>query len=270
MEMAGPIGVAGIRRERTGAWLQVTAPRGFAWTEVTIPIRRLPAGLDGVRMVVLGDTHLTPRWHGVYEELLAKIAEADADLILFTGDLVDNKRDPRPGLATARRLVEGLRSRLGTYATLGNHDGHLLAPHLVDWGVNVIDTGRTVVPINGETIELIGLPGVDRAELTADFLRSMPSRRGGVPRIVLSHYPDHIERTRCLRADVKVSGHTHGGQICLPGGFPILKHDDLPRRLISGVHWLDPTWLIVTRGMGFTELPVRMFCPAETMVVKLK
>jgi predicted MPP superfamily phosphohydrolase len=66
-----------------------------------------------------------------------------------------------------------------------------------------------------------------------------------------------------LDADFFLAGHTHGGQICLPGGWPLITHDRMPRRYSKGIFRFDGTWYIVSRGFGFAGVPVRINCPAE-------
>ena len=100
--------------------------------------------------------------------------------------------------------------------------------------------------------------------------QARPSPHGArTVRIVLSHYPDHLLRTRHLHPDLFLCGHTHGGQVCLPGGYPILRHDSSPRRLCTGIHWIERTWMVVNRGFGFSGMPVRLFCPAEVLDLRL-
>jgi hypothetical protein len=83
----------------------------------------------------------------------------------------------------------------------------------------------------------------------------------------MSHYPDQFHRAKPLAADFFLAGHTHGGQICLPGGIPIITHDRMPRRYASGIHRLGETWYIVSRGMGYASLPLRVNCPSEVAEV---
>jgi hypothetical protein len=145
------------------------------------------------------------------------------------------------------------------------------APRLANGNVTLLNGERRVVQRNGRAIELIGMPGCVREHLTPQWLSEMAqhARQPGVPRIVLSHYPDNIRPIRPLAADVMLSGHTHGGQICLPGGVPIIRHDSLPRRYVKGPHLIDGTWLVPNRGLGFTTLHIRLFCPSEVIEIEL-
>lgn len=227
--------------------------------------------MQSLRILHITDLHLRGRWQTTYDDLVRGIEMSQPDLLLFTGDFVDNKKNHLPALPHLFRLLEGFRARLGCFGILGNHDRYALAPKLAH-NVRLIDSERILLPIEGGTIELIGLPGVDRRDLTTAFVESIPPRdqqQPGTVRIVLSHFPDHLLKTQSLRPDLFLAGHTHGGQICLPGMVPILRHDQLPRKLCSGIHKVGHTWLIVNRGIGTTGLTLRVFCPPEALEVRL-
>jgi predicted MPP superfamily phosphohydrolase len=144
-----------------------------------------------------------------------------------------------------------------------------MAPPLEGTNVALLDGRREVVYRGGAPIELIGLPGVDRRDLSPALVDAMPPREPGMLRVVLSHYPDHLRRTEALQPDLFLTGHTHGGQICLPGGAAIIRHDKLPRPMYAGLHHVDRTWLVVNRGLGFSGPAVRLFCPAEVIELRL-
>lgn len=257
-------------RPARGPWLQIGSPRGFEVNRVELPVPGWPAALDGLRLAHLSDLHLRGRWSGVYDAVIEAVNSADADLVLFTGDLVEAKVDHRAALPHARRIMTSLRSRAGTFVTTGNHDGDLLGPRLGAWGVTRLDGRRIRVARGDGAVELIGLPGVNRCDLDDASVLRANHREDGAPRLVLSHFPDAVRRLRPLRPAVVFAGHTHGGQICLPGGRALLSHDSLPRRLVSGVHRVGATWLVVTRGLGFAQRRIRLFCPAEMLIVTLR
>jgi len=254
---------------RRGPWIQLGYPDGFAQTRLHVQIPCLPSPIQGLRIIHLSDFHARRGWWKAYDELIHWVNES-GDLVLFTGDLIDDKRDYRPALPTIQRLLRGFRTRLGTYIILGNHDGSLVAPHLPPLGVNCIDGQYMRLAVDSAEIELIGLPGVHRRDLDPQALFNLPPRTMGVPRLILAHYPDQIRLVRPLHPDLYLTGHTHGGQVCLPGGWPILRHDSLPARLCTGVHCHEQTWLIVNRGFGFSGPRVRLFCPAEAIQIVLE
>jgi predicted MPP superfamily phosphohydrolase len=252
-----------------GPWLQYRVPHGFEWNRYALPIAGLPPELEGFRVVQITDLHLRNFWSDVYDQLIERVRKESPDLILLTGDFVESKRKPLPAVPFVRKLVSGLQARLGCFGILGNHDRHHLAPHLKGLPMTLLDRECRRIEVNGAELELLALPGVDRKELTQALLDSYPPRTFGVPRLVLAHFPDHLRKVAALKPDIYFAGHTHGGQICLPNGFSPVRHDSLPRHLCKGVHRAANTWLVVSRGMGFTNISLRLFCPAEVVEVTL-
>ena len=237
-----------------------------------LPIRSLPSPLEGFRILHLSDMHFNWAYHPAYDDLHAHVRDDPPDLIFITGDFVEDKIDHRPTWPRVERFLSGLRSRGGIFTVTGNHDGDLIAPRLARLGVRVITTDALRLDIDGAALELIGLAGVKRRDVSSDYLQSIPPKRPDVPRIVLAHFPDLIRRISHLRADIVLAGHTHGGQVCLPGGVAIIRHDKLPRRFASGLHRVgtdNETWLVVSRGMGFSRYAIRLFCPAQVVEITL-
>ncbi|MBC8107208.1 MAG: metallophosphoesterase [Anaerolineae bacterium] len=256
-------------------WIQVYTSKNFQWNQYDLPIRSLPPALDGFRILHLTDIHLRPTWRGVYDELFARIDHDPPDIILFSGDVIEHQFNHRPTLPIAQRFLQGLHSRLGTWVTLGNHDGDLLGPHIEPFGARFIngrfvrleDRGR-----DNATIELIGVPGVARADAADGLLRRLPPREPNSLRIALSHFPDTLDEllSPLAQSDIILSGHTHGGQICLPGGAPIIRHTALPRKYVTGIHRFGDTWMVIGRGFGFATWQIRLFCPAEVIELNLR
>jgi uncharacterized protein len=253
-------------------WLQLARLSGLEWTRVELPVPNLPPAVEGLRVLHLTDFHLRRRWYKAFDTMLSRIADDPPDLLLSTGDYVEDKKDYRPALPLVLRLVAGFRARLGCFGIVGNHDGPRLASELDGTNLTMIVGRRHVVEVGdggGAGVELIGIPGVKRKDLDPGFIPSQPPRRHRLLRIVLSHFPDHLKRAKSLEADLFLAGHTHGGQVCLPGRVPIIKHDSLARRLCRGVHRVGQTWLVVGRGMGFSGLPLRAFCPPQAIELVL-
>jgi predicted MPP superfamily phosphohydrolase len=258
------------RRPAHGPWLQVGSSRGFEWHRAELAIPDLPAELAGLRILHISDFHAWAHWDPGYDQLIERVKSQRPDMILFTGDFVDCKHDYTPAMPVVQRVMEGLTSRLGTYVILGNHDDDLLAASLGGWGLHQVHGRRICLESGAATIELIGIGGLERRDLDPRFIASIPPKKPGSVRIVLSHFPDTLRRVGGLRPDLFLAGHTHGGQICLPGGRPISSHDSLPRRFSRGIHHIAGTWLVVNRGFGFSSLlRVRTFCPAEVIEMTL-
>lgn len=252
-----------------GPWLEIGGPHGFEWARYELPVPGLPPQFEGLRIAHLSDLHIRKKWRGQLDDLIHRIRGEAPDLILITGDFVESKRNHAPALPHVLRFVGQLKAPLGCFGTLGNHDRYTLEQELDDSGVALIEGRRHVIEWDEAELELIGLPGVEREDLTPQVLDRFPPRQFGMPRIVLSHFPDHLKKAAVLRPDLFLAGHTHGGQICLPGGYPILRHDSLPRRLCRGVHRVADTWLVVSRGLGSTDLPLRLFCPPQVIELTL-
>jgi uncharacterized protein len=259
-----------VNCERPGPFLQLFSAKGFEWTIAQIPIPALPDELDGFRILHISDIHARRRWDPAYDDLIGRVLSDPPDLIAFTGDYVENKHDHRRTLPIVRRLVNSLKSRLGAVTILGNHDGDLLGPPLASLNVTPIDHRRLTLHSGSATLELIGIAGVERRDFDREFLQSLGNKPPNTVRIAMCHYPDLIRRCRFLGADLFLAGHTHGGQVCMPGRVPIIRHDSLPARLIHGIHRAYDTWLVVNRGLGFSALPIRLFCPAEVIEIHLR
>ncbi len=256
-------------------WIQLYTSKHFQWNRYDLPIRSLAPALEGFRILHLTDVHVRPTWRRVYDELFERIDRDPPDIILFSGDVIEHQFNHRPSLATAERFLRGLHARLGTWVTIGNHDGDLIGPHIERFGARSLH-GRFVRLQDGTrdnaTIELLGVPSVGRSDANEGFLRRIPQRAPEALRIVLSHFPDALPQIIApeLQPNIILAGHTHGGQICLPGGVPIIRHTTLPARYITGLHRFGDTWLVIGRGFGFATWQIRTFCPAEVIELTLR
>ncbi len=261
----------GLRRRPSaaGPWFQYGDSNGFEWNTYQLAVPGWPAALAGFRLVHLSDLHCRTAWQTAYDDLFDRLALHEPDLLVVTGDVVDDILRPNRCLPVARRLLAGLHARLGVWGQLGNHDRLLRPAALARTPLRLIDGRRVLLDAGAGQIELIATPGPMPEDMPAGFVRSLPPRTPGVPRVVLSHYPDHLRRFRPARPDLFLAGHTHGGQLCLPGRLPILRHDSYPWRLRAGLNRVGPTWLVVSRGLGFSTAPVRLFCPAEVIELEL-
>ena len=261
---------------------------------VTIAIANLPNSLSGVTIVQLSDLH----YDGVRlaEKLLAQAIEVSnlekPDLVAITGDLVTD--EPQPIAELASKLSQ-LNPRVGIYACLGNHDNVSLASrqHIINAltkvGIRVL-WNEVVYPWS-ENLAIVGLADYWSREFNPKPVLEQIDPH--IPRLVLSHNPDSAEILKKWRVDLQLSGHTHGGQIVIPGygAAPILLQQvrkNTPKfisnfipylRVCSEVvkHWqwsegwhhVGNNQLYVNRGLG-TYSPGRLFCPPEVTVITLE
>lgn len=274
-DVAPTIEIPGMLRpgrqvQRRTRWLQAMGYSTFDWTRLQLPVPGLSRSLESMRIVQISDIHLHRRWEEGLELLLGELAADPPDLVLLCGDLVEDKTDHRPAMPLVTRFLRGLVAQRGVYAILGNHDNFRLGHEMANLGVRMLNGASDVVAVDGAEVELIGLPGIERRHLPHDFCSRFDPKRPGRPRIVMGHFPDHLLRTKALLPDLYLAGHTHGGQICGPRGLALFSHDSLGKRYCKGVHRCHDTWLVVSRGLGFSKIPLRVFCPPEAIEICLR
>ncbi|MGJ0507104.1 MAG: metallophosphoesterase [Methylocystis sp.] len=226
----------------------------------------LPAAFDGFTILHLSDLHAdnSPRAMSSVADLLGDL---DYDLCVWTGDYRgETFGDFRPCL----RALFSLRARISTdvYAVLGNHDSIRMVPDIEAMGVRLL-LNESVVIARGDA--RLSLAGVDDAHF--HHAEDLASAARGVPvdayAILLSHTPEIYSAAAQAGFDLLLGGHTHGGQICLPGGFALTLDAVLPRRMGRGA-WKHETMSGYTSaGAGASIVPVRFNCPPEITLHRL-
>jgi predicted MPP superfamily phosphohydrolase len=226
----------------------------------------LPPAWDGLSLVHFSDVHFRGSVARRYfEEVLYEAANLRGDIVAFTGDLLDHK----DCLAWIPHTLGRISAPLGCYFVLGNHDWYL--PVLNEVRERLREHGW--LDLAGRTLELHR--GDDRILLAGTELPWMgvaPDISTASPdlfRILLSHSPDQIEWARRHGFDLMLAGHTHGGQIRLPVIGPVYAPSRYSTRFASGVFWLAPTLLHVTRGISGRE-PIRYRCRPELTKIVLR
>jgi predicted MPP superfamily phosphohydrolase len=220
---------------------------------------RLPLAWDKLSILHLSDLHFTGTIDRPYfEHVMRHAAGMPADLVVFTGDLLDRKEliDWLP--ATLGQLS----APLGCYFVLGNHDWHLkiegeIRARLQDLGWRCVAGRSLVVEHQGRSLVLCGS---ERPWMgTQPELATVPS---DAFRILLSHTPDNINWARRHNIDLMLSGHNHGGQVRLPGFGAVYSPSIYGCHYASGAFWEPPTLLYVSRGISGKH-PLRWKCLPE-------
>ena len=262
-----------------GGYAVLAAPQRLRVVEYSLPLRGLPAELDGLRIVHVADTHYGPYNAMPYLRRAADMAnELNGDIVFFTGDYAHQRpRTVRPGI----ELLTRFRSRLGAVAVLGNHDHwegtEACEAAFREIGVPLIDNRRLFLTkdgIHGEAVkgQSICLAGV--GDLWTDEV-SFDAALGGVypgmPRLLLSHNPDVAESMDgSVRVDYMFSGHTHGGQVSLPGAGALIVPSRYGQKYAGGLCQGPHCPVVVSRGVGVTVLPVRFRVRPEIGLITLK
>ena len=227
----------------------------------------LPRGFNGWRILHLSDLHLDVD-PALTDAILGAIASLQYDLAVITGDFRSLTHGPfERAMKETSRLVRALKAP--AYGVLGNHDFIEFVPHLEAGGLRIL--------LN-ETVRLeradneIFLSGVDDPHFyeTDNLQRARVGIPLGAFSILLAHTPEIARTAAAAGFDVMFCGHTHAGQICLPGGIALITNARCKRKQIGGA-WKYAQMLGYTSpGTGSSGVPARFFCSPEATVHTLR
>lgn len=254
-------------------------PKWLDRTLHTVPLNGY-SGESSIRILHLSDFHassVVP--FSLIERSVEMGLEAKPDAICLTGDFITNKQHVDG--AAYRRILKRLSAHAPAYATLGNHDGgswtERIGGHpdttfvralLADTGVRLLHNTSESIRINGQPLRFAGVGDLWNEEVDAEaaFAASVMGR-GAVPTILLAHNPDTKELVADYGWDLMLCGHTHGGQVLLPGiGTRFVAVRD--KGFISGLkHW-NGRYIYISRGVG-NLAGVRLNCRPEVTVLEI-
>jgi uncharacterized protein len=230
---------------------------------VDVPVSGLPAELSGLRIGLITDVHRS-RWVSA-DDVAAAVAltmSARPDLIVLGGDYVT--WGDRQYVGAAAESLSGLTAPYGVFAILGNHDDdHDMPAALAKHQVQVLRDARTRVTIGTAAIELVGIRfWTKRQGEIAALIKGAKD-----PVVLLAHDPRRLTEAAALDVPLVLSGHTHGGQVVLPGAGAIAARK-FP--VIAGLARSGRTTLFVSRGVGTVYVPIRLNCPPEVVLLTLR
>jgi predicted MPP superfamily phosphohydrolase len=233
-------------------------------TEAALPVAGLPPALNGVRVALLSDIHHSALVSA--EDVRAAVdltLSLKPDLIVLGGDYVTF--GDRRFVGPVAELLAPLRAPHGVFAILGNHDDDRDMPaELARRGFTVLKDRRTRLAIRGEGLELAGIRFWTRRESDIHE-RVLKNARDTV--LLLAHDPRRLTEAAALNVPAVLSGHTHGGQVVIPG-FGALAKARFP--VLEGLGRRANTSIFVSRGIGTVYVPIRINCPPEVAVVTLR
>jgi predicted MPP superfamily phosphohydrolase len=251
--VAGPL-VYGIAYER----------HRLVRVEQDIPVSGLPPALDGLRIGLITDIHHSTT---VAADDVARAVEllraAQVDLIVLGGDYVTFGN--RAFVAPVAELLAPLAfAPHGSFAVLGNHDDDRDMPNaLAKYGFTVLKDQRTTISIRNEPVDIAGI-----RFWTRRVPHITPVLKGtGPTTILLAHDPRRLTQAAELGVPLVLSGHTHGGQVLLPGVGAVAARE-FP--VLAGLARAENTSLFVSRGVGTVYMPVRINCPPDVSVLTLR
>ncbi|MCJ8013924.1 metallophosphoesterase [Paenibacillus sp. KQZ6P-2] len=255
----------------TGGYAWLWEPRQLDVTRLTLRCPRLPALFDGLVIAQFSDLHLGFHSRESDIEQLAKAIEGESpNMILFTGDIVDSGTDSLPDYLP---LLASMRTDLGKFAILGNHD-YLVHPDqvtdmLTTAGFRVLRNEHTLVKRQGESIAVVGLD--DQIMGWPDPERGLHGVPEGLFTLLMMHEPDYADIAVNYPFDLQFSGHSHGGQVRLPFLGALLTPPG-SKKYIMGAYAIGDRRmpLYVSRGIGETHLPIRFLCKPELTIFTLR
>ena len=254
-------------------WGYVEAMRVPRVRHVDVTLPRLGAGLDGLRVVLLTDTHYGPinreRWSARVAEVVNGL---DADVLCHTGDIADGTVDQRRAQAAPLGTMTATLAR--TYVT-GNHEYFGEAQgwldHMRELGWEPLHNRHLVVERGGDRLVVAGVDdrtaaGSGSPGHRADHAAALAGADPELPVLLLAHQPQQVGKAAEHGIDLQISGHTHGGQIW---PFHYLVRLDQPALQGLTRHG-ERTQLYTSRGTGFWGPPLRVFAPSEISVLTLR
>lgn len=252
-----------------GCWIE---PRLLSVTRQDVIYKKLPPGLEHLKIALLADFHFRP---GKNEELVDKIVAQvrieKPDLITLAGDFMN--RDPQVVIPLLERLGE-MNATHGIFAVMGNHDGwagnaDVIRRQFERAGISFLINQHSQLNIGGD---LLAIAGTDFVWLgRPDPEETLRGIAANIPVLALVHEPDYFDTMTAHREILlQVSGHTHGGQCRVPivGHAPITPK--FGKKYVYGGYESRESNLFVTRGVGTTGPQVRFACPPELAILTLR
>lgn len=275
--LRGTATLAGVAAAGCGAYSLFIEPREISAERVDVRLRRLPEAFDGFRIAQISDIHWGPYMGRRGLEAAVRAAMTfHPDAVALTGDFVSHplgRRNGPQGARHAEPCAEVLRqlAPVPAFAVLGNHDhwnsAAIVAGAFNDAGLQVLR--NHAIPLERGTARL-WIAGMDDAwERAADLPGTLQRVPAGEATVLLAHEPDVADYVARFPVDLQLSGHSHGGQVRIPGIGPII----LPwmaQKYPEGLNRVGNLQVYTNRGIGVIAPPVRFNCPPEVTLITLR
>ena len=240
---------------------------------VALPVRRLPAGLEGIVACQISDFHVD-RDEDLHrlQQAVNTINRQHPDLVFLTGDYFSGPETMHRYVGEFRRALSDLNPAVGVFAIAGNHDHWssfgIISEALRDAGAHVLANENHRLDLHGEKLTIVGID--DLWSRRAEPARAFRGVEPGDCTIVLAHNPDTALYTRHLEPGVMLSGHTHGGVVRIPFyGSPINSILRIGKQFYAGLNRYGEFYIYTNRGLGTFWLRIRINCRPEISRFKL-
>ncbi|MFT5685660.1 MAG: putative MPP superfamily phosphohydrolase [Myxococcota bacterium] len=236
-----------------------------------LDLRILPPGTPPLRLAFLSDLHIGPTTPpALLDAAFACVTDWAPDILALGGDYVFLEASEAVAAELSRRVAAV--PAAVKVAVMGNHDlwtfHHRLEDALTRAGATVLTNDALRLPAPHADVALLGID--DPWTGSPDAETAVTACGDASVRIALSHSPDGVPLLSESRADLILCGHTHGGQIALPGGVPLVVPGPMGKVWPWGLHRLADGWLFVSRGLGGVEIPMRSFAPPDVALITLR
>jgi uncharacterized protein len=228
---------------------------------------RLPKAFDGFTILQLSDLHIETS-EAAMERVVGLTKNVRYDLCVLTGDYRAKTWGPYEaalaGVARVRAALDG-----DVYGVLGNHDTIWMVPGLEKMGIRMLLNESAVIERGSERIYLAGIDDAHFYQMD-NWEKAAAGIPHGAFSILASHTPEIYKQAAHADFDLLLSGHTHGGQVCLPGGIPITLDSVLPRYMGKGAWKYHDMIGYTSVGAGSSVVPVRFNCTPEITLHRLE
>ena len=233
----------------------------------TFPLLPPVEGRRPLRLAFISDLHLGPLTPmKLIDHAFARLQESEPDVLVMGGDYVS--------LEVTEAMATQLAASVGAFraplklAVLGNHDlwtrHELIERALADGGARVMLNESVRLPAPHDDVVIVGLD--DPWTGTVDPDKAFAGITDAPVKLVLTHAPEAVPLVAGRGVGLLMCGHTHGGQVAAPWG-PLLVEGHFGRRWPHGTHEIDGMQLFVSRGVGYSDLPVRSFAPSDVAII---
>ena len=227
----------------------------------------LPVSFKSYRILHLTDFHFDCM-AGTEKLISRKIKDLEFDLCVFTGDYRGAVKGRFEQIAPPlKEIVSAVNAKDGIFATLGNHDTYRMEGLFEELGVTILANETATICRGNETISVTGLDD-PHYYCTDQAFEALAEPVNGF-KIVLAHTPELYDVAAQHDYRLYLCGHTHGGQISLPGGIPVITHLNRGRRYNRGLWQYDDMKGYTNQGCGVVRLPIRFNTQSEIAVITL-
>lgn len=246
-------------------------------TKINIESEEIPSSFEGYKILQVSDLH-NKKYRNNHKDLVDKTKELQPDIIVITGDLIDSRRTD---VNVATNYIKQIKDIAPIYYVSGNHESRvdeytMLKEQLIENGVTILDNKSEEITINNESITISGVDDIDfyenqnsnyEEEIKND-IKNLLSNSKTEFNILLSHRPELVDLYKGF--DLVYSGHAHGGQFRLPFIGAVFAPDQgFNPEYTEGLYELEDSKMIVSRGLGNSIFPFRLFNQPELVLTRL-